>query len=103
VVIKAGLNHVLSDRDIENQRLTESIREFFVSNRNVYATRIIAKILALDNIMISRKRIGRLMAAAGLACKTKRKFKVKTDSKHNKPIAPNFLDRKFDVDSPDKY
>ncbi|MFT6346411.1 MAG: transposase InsO family protein [Myxococcota bacterium] len=103
MVITAGLNRGLSDRDIENQRLTKSIREVFVSNRHIYGTRRIAKILALDNILISRKRIGKLMASADLFCKTKRKFKVTTDSKHNKPIAPNLLARKFDVDSPDKY
>jgi transposase InsO family protein len=74
-----------------------------VSNRNVYGTRRIAKILAKNEIVISRKRIGRLRASAGLYCKTKRKFKVTTDSKHNKPIAPNLLARKFDVSAPDKY
>jgi putative transposase len=97
------LNRGLSDRDIENQQLTKSIREVFVSNRNVYGTRRIAKILAKNEIVISRKRIGRLMASAGLFCKTKRKFKVTTDSKHNKPIAPNLLNRGFDVSAPDKY
>ncbi|MFT6332455.1 MAG: transposase InsO family protein [Lentimonas sp.] len=97
------LNRGLSDRDIENQRLTKSIREVFVSNRNVYGTRRIAKILAKNEIVISRKRIGRLMASADLFCKTKRKFKVTTDSKHNKPIAPNLLNRGFDVSAPDKY
>lgn len=97
------LNRLPSGRDIENQELLLQIKKVFVSNRNVYGTRRIAKILALDNILISRKRIGRLMASAGLYCKTKRKFKVTTDSKHNKPIAPNLLDRKFDVSAPDKY
>jgi putative transposase len=43
------------------------------------------------------------MASAGMYCKTKRRFKVTTDSKHNDPIAPNLLDRKFDVSAPDKY
>ncbi|MFT6346051.1 MAG: transposase InsO family protein [Polaribacter sp.] len=97
------LNRLPSSRDIENQELQMQIKQVFVSNRNVYGTRRIAKILALDNIVISRKRIGKLMASAGLYCKTKRKFKVTTDSKHNKPIAPNLLARKFDVSAPDKY
>ena len=74
-----------------------------MSNRHVYGTRRIPKILAQDDILISRKRIGKLMAAAGLFCKTKPRFKVTTDSKHNDPIAPNLLARKFDVDSLDKY
>ena len=96
------LNRSLSNRSLENQQLTKSIKEVFLPNRNVYGTRRIAKILAKNDILISRKRIGRLMAAAGLYCKTKRKFKVTTDSKHNKPISPNLLQRQFDVIQPDK-
>ncbi len=51
----------------------------------------------------SRRRIGRLMNQAGLWCKTKKKFKVTTDSKHNKAIAPNLLNRQFTVTQPDRY
>ncbi len=52
---------------------------------------------------MSNNRIGRLMVSAGLFCKTKRRFKVTNDYKHNNPIAPNLLDRQFDVSAPDKY
>ena len=52
---------------------------------------------------MSRRRIGRLMSQAGLSCKTKKKFKATTDSKHNKPIAPNLLERQFTVSQPDRY
>ena len=97
------LNRSLSNRALENQQLTKSIKEVFLQNRNVYGTRRIAKILAKNEITISRKRIGKLMVLAGLYCKTKRKFKVTTDSKHNKPISPNLLQRQFDVTQPDKY
>ncbi|MBD9358736.1 IS3 family transposase [Methylomonas sp. EbA] len=47
---------------------------------------------------LKSRRIGRLMRDAGLMCKTKRRFKVTTDSKHDLPIAPNHLDRQFTVD-----
>jgi putative transposase len=70
------LKQPASNRAIENQQLTKSIREVFVSNRHVYGTRRIAKILAKNDIFISRKRIGKLMTSAGLHCKTKRRFKV---------------------------
>ena len=53
--------------------------------------------------IVSRRRIGRLMKQTGLVCKTKKKFKVTTDSKHNKPIAPNLLKRVFTVSKPDRY
>jgi transposase InsO family protein len=70
---------------------------------SVYGTRRIVKILAKNDIFISRKRIGKLIKSAGLFCKTKHRFKVTTDSRHNKPIAPNLLARQFDVENPDKY
>ena len=43
------------------------------------------------------------MTQAGPVCKTKKKFKATTDSKHNKPMAPNLLDRQFTVSQPDRY
>jgi transposase InsO family protein len=42
------------------------------------------------------------MRAAGLVCKTKRKFKVTTHSKHNLPVADNRLDRQFTVQQPNQ-
>ncbi len=71
------LNRPISNRAIENQQLTKSIKEIFLQNRNVYGTRRITKILAKNEITISRKRIGRLMAAAGIYCKTKLTFQLK--------------------------
>ena len=45
----------------------------------------------------------KLASESDLSCKTKRKFKVTTDSKHNRPISPNLLNREFDVTAPDTY
>jgi len=58
------------------------------------------KELAQRGTKISRKRIARLMKLAGLACKTKRKFKVTTDSKHSLEISPNLLKRQFHIHKP---
>jgi putative transposase len=35
-----------------------------------------------------------------LKCKTVKKFVVTTDSKHNEPVAPNLLNREFNVKVP---
>ena len=44
------------------------------------------------------------MKKKGLRCKTKRKFKMTTDSNHQLPIAPNLLKRDFTAGAPDlKY
>lgn len=97
------LNRRVSNRDKENQELSAIIKEVFIQGRSCYGTRRIAKKLAQNDIFISKRRIGKLMASAGLYCKTKRRFKVTTDSKHDKLISPNLLERQFNVQNPDKY
>ena len=52
------------------------------------------------SLNVSRRRIGRLMFEAGLVCKTKKRFRAVNYSKHNKPVAPNLLNREFGVIQP---
>ncbi|BHH83664.1 hypothetical protein LA52FAK_19530 [Desulforhopalus sp. 52FAK] len=49
---------------------------------------------------VSRPRVARMMKEMDLKCKTTRKFVVTTDSKHNKPVVPNILNRNFAVHTP---
>jgi transposase InsO family protein len=42
------------------------------------------------------------MRQMGLRAKTPRRFKLTTDSRHSFPVAPNVLNRNFDVDAPNK-
>lgn len=42
------------------------------------------------------------MKKHGITPKRKRKFKSTTDSNHKLPVAPNILDRQFEVDEPDE-
>lgn len=42
------------------------------------------------------------MKELGLFCKTTRKFKATTNSKHNYPVAPNRLNRQFTVKKPNQ-
>ena len=43
------------------------------------------------------------MRLAGVSVKSKRRFRTTTDSDHNLPVAPNLLNRKFDVSSPNRF
>jgi putative transposase len=65
-------------------------------------TRRLQKSLLNRDRAVSRRHIGRLMREADLVCKTKRKFKATTISKHDQPIAPNHLDRQFTVNQPNQ-
>src|SRR5262249_19811955 len=46
--------------------------------------------------------VAKLMREAGIAAKTKRKFRQTTDSNHTLPMADNVLDREFDPEEPNK-
>ncbi len=97
------LNSSKTEREIENEQLIEILKALFKKGRSTYGTRRLKTKLAEHGHIASRRRIGRLMKQAGLACKTKRKFKATTDSKHNKPVAGNLLERQFRVSQPDRF
>jgi putative transposase len=46
--------------------------------------------------------VARLMNRAGVAAKTKRKFRCTTDSNHDRPVAENVVDRQFEPEAPDQ-
>jgi putative transposase len=90
-----------SARSLEDRRLSEKVKKSHEKSRETYGARRIVKDLVEDDELISRTRVGRLMKQQDLKSKSKRKFKATTNSKHNHPVAPNLLDRKFQVERPD--
>lgn len=96
------LNRPTSQREQENNTLTVLVTEVFEGQRKSCGTCTIKKALSRKNRQVSRRRIGKLMAKAGLICKTIKKFKATTNSKHDSPIAPNLLERKFIINRPNK-
>jgi putative transposase len=84
----------------QDKELTFKIKIIFDRGRRNCGSRSIKKQLSYKGINISKRRIIRLMKEANLVCRTKRKFKATTDSKHNMPVAPNILDRRFKVSKP---
>lgn len=86
----------------DDVELTEVIKTLFKKSRGNYGTRRLKEALIKRDRQVSRRRIGRLMRVAGLACKTKRKFKATTNSQHNLPIVPNHLNRQFTAPEPNQ-
>jgi transposase InsO family protein len=86
----------------DDVELTEVIKTLCKKSRRNYGTRRLKEALSKRDRQVSRRRIGRLMRVAGLACKTQRKFKATTNSQHNLPIAPNHLDRQFTAPEPNQ-
>ncbi len=100
----AWLQRAPSARAQENQRLRALIKQHFIASHATYGSRRIRRALLQAGEHISRRRVRQLMKAEGLCCKTKRKFKLTTDSAHQQPISPNHLARDFQANNPnEKY
>lgn len=64
-------------------------------------TRRVKREIKKQEIAVSHRRIVQLMRGEELQVQAKRKFKVTMDSNHDKPIAPDLLEREVTVDTPD--
>ena len=87
---------------MENRRLLEEIRDIHTGRRRCYGSPKVHEELVARGIACSLNRVARVMRENGIVSISKRKFKQTTDSGHDYPIAPNLLDREFDVPRPDE-
>jgi transposase InsO family protein len=86
----------------DDAALQRRIKEIFDKSRGSYGSRRIVKQLKNEGRQIGRYKVRRIMRQMGLRAKTPRRFKLTTDSRHSFPIAPNVLNRNFDVNIPNK-
>lgn len=84
-----------SERDEANELLKAQIIDIHRRSRGNYGSPKITEELRNQGTSCSRKRVARLMRENKIRSRTKRKFRVTTDSKHNLPVAPNLLNRDF--------
>ena len=89
-----------SKRQLENEKLIPLVREISRDSDRTYGERRIAEALCAHGVPCGRVRAATLMRLAGVSVKRKKKFRVTTDSRHNLPVAPNLLNRDFEVEEP---
>lgn len=91
-----------SAREAANDRLLEKIMEKHDNSRNTYGARRVHRQLLVEQEKCSLNRVVRVMRRHGLVAKSRRRFRATTNSKHDYPVAENLLNRRFNVDAPDK-
>lgn len=95
-------NRGLSERERRNARLALKIMRIYEVSRGLYgAPRIHAELIA-GNEKVSRKRVAKLMTRLGIRADRPKRFVVTTLSEHDRRIAPNLLNRNFEVDAPNR-
>ncbi len=89
-----------NERDVRELSLLRAIEDVHTSSRKTYGSpRIYAQLKGMGH-EVGKTKVERTMKRHGIRAKTKRKFRVTTDSKHNLPIAPNLIDRNFSPAQP---
>ena len=91
-----------SRRKKDTMRLDVEIKAIFEENKHRYGSPKITEELQQRGRRVGHNRVAKRMRENGLRSKVRRKYKVTTNSKHNYPASPNLLNRKFEVDEPDK-
>jgi len=89
-----------SAAEVRHEELTAEVKQIHAQVKGRYGSpRIHAELVARGHECCVNF-VAKLMRQAGIAAKTKRKFKPTTDSNHALPVAQNLLDRQFEPDEP---
>jgi putative transposase len=91
-----------SQRQRQNEQLTEHIRQAYKLGRQVYGSPRVHAELRAQGIMCGKHRVARLMRQANLCAIQKRRRICTTDSHHSDPVAPNLLQRDFTAPAPNR-
>ncbi len=97
---RGGRTHCRSRRNTE---LRAHIRALFKAHKQRYGAPRITAVLRRQGRTVNRKRVARLMREEGLRGRPRRVFRgTTTDSEHDRPVAPNLLNREFRVTAPNR-
>jgi putative transposase len=91
-----------SRRARRDAELGARIRAAHAGSKGRYGSPRVHAELRADGQRVGRKRVARLMKAAHLAGRRRRRFRATTDSNHAFPIAPNLLERDFTATAPNE-
>ena len=87
-------------RALADAEIVVKIKAAYRAGRGSYGSPRVFRELRANGQRIGRKRVERLMREQGIVARKKRPFRKTTDSNHAHPIAPNVLERKFEVELP---
>ena len=77
--------------------MTAQLRLAHADSGQTYGRPRLVRALRERGVWVSGKRVARLMRAAGLFARGRRRFRVTTDSRHKLTVAPNHLRQQFTV------
>ena len=94
--------HLKKAVNYDHLELIETVKEIAEASDNTYGSRRMKAALDTIGYPVSRNKAKRLMKEAGVHVKSRKKFKVTTDSNHAKPVFDNILNRDFAHEGPNQ-
>jgi putative transposase len=85
-----------------HSEMLDWVKKIAKGAENLYGSRRMKHAMNCLGVAISRQKARKLMNEAGVWVKYRKKYKVTTDSNHNKPLFDNLVKRQFDVDAPNQ-
>jgi len=89
------LKDPLGKRGRRDQELKPKILTVYTESKRIYGSPRVSAKLNQNGVGVGENRVARLMREMGLRSIIQRKFKATTNSKHNKKVAKNLLNRRF--------
>ncbi len=93
--------HGLDRREGADRGLRARVGAIFAASRGTYGSPRVHAELRARGVRVGRNRVARLMREGGLSATIRRRAPRTTDSRHDHPVAPNLLERRFAADRPD--
>ena len=91
-----------SARTRETRRLDADIRRLFRIHKSRAGSPKIRRLLREEGWRVGKNRVANRMRQMGLRSKVRRRYRTTTDSRHDRPVAPNRLQRDFTTQRTDQ-
>jgi transposase InsO family protein len=97
-----SLKPTQSPRQQRREQIAAAAEAAYRDSHCIYGYRKVHDDLQEQKVECCRETVRRVLREKGLLSRTKRKFVVTTDSRHEQPVAANVLDRDFQADAPNQ-
>ena len=87
---------------LTDTQLLTLIRTVHAEVKGAYGSPRMTEEIRVRGFPASKERVERLMREHGIRARHKRRYRVATDSKHKRPVAPNLLNREFTPAAPNQ-
>ena len=99
---QSGAPRAARGKRVSDLALLTHIRSEFAASKETYGWPRMVKQLRAKGLRVGKERVRKAMKNNEIRVRSRRRFKVTTDSRHDLPIAPNLLNREFVTEAPNK-